>query len=116
MDAVLTGRGWQTRRMLGVFLAVFAAALLIGGFGGYLIRGVATLVSHPTATTYSVQAGIGPLTEAHDIGISRSVGSLVEPHDFGVNASRTVGPLTEPHDAAPSSSSSAPQPAAHYSR
>ena len=54
MDAVYTGINVSARRLLAIAAALMLAALIAGGFGGYLIRGGASSVS--TARTTSVSA------------------------------------------------------------
>ncbi len=44
MDAMHNGVTWSRRRFTAVVISVMAAALLAGGWGGYLARGASTLI------------------------------------------------------------------------
>ena len=99
MDAVYTGITWSARRLIALFAAVLLAALIAGGFGGYLIRGgAASTISISAPATHAARALSGPLTEPHDGAAARAVSAgLTEPHD-GVAAGPAAAGLTEPHD------------------
>lgn len=80
MDAVYKGLNWTTRRVIAVFVVVMVAALLAGGLGGYLIRGVSALAQGTTSVS---------VTQSHPLSAP-----FTEPHD----SNQAPFPLTEPHD------------------
>jgi hypothetical protein len=78
MDTVAKGWNWSARRALAFVLILAVAALIAGGFGGYLVRGASTLVvihtvavPVPAAATTSRPAyfGVGRSTAGYIPGL-----------------------------------------------